>query len=1807
MNEDLTTFIEPELEARIVALVLGEASAFEQEELERIIADRPEARLFKNRIAELHGLVDEASNPVDAIAWKLSSDRRETVLAKIREEQPVVASLPAKKPANQFRRRLVFYGAAACFVAVVAGLATPAVLKSEKSSVQTANLSEGVDLQGGSEFKMEVPLPPARGLILEPKATDLGSALEKNYAEGEVPWDFEFTGNGRQEGKKSGASASDLLASINGDYSLEVPTAEKDSKSDVTRERQPQLRATTLSVSGKVNTRDGGIQKDQTAFLSSGQRIAVPATAFAGKSGVSNGQTTNVEYRDVTFDGFVDYGNKAEADRLAEVPAMDDLPAVGRLFASATPAEPSTKPTAATATAGVSLNRKIETLAANGVVVTGVADSEGLSESLAGQIQPGENGFGWVDGSEVSDSKEFVAPPASSSVLNRVIVTNDAIPVPKPPSEMYFGDGWGAEPSGATSNFFLGGGSVGADSERTSADFIGTVDRVQIPGIPASPEQAVSGIVTAGNRSGSASVNRNSIDAILNDSEKPSGGVTGFPVTPATPTERGRGASGLLGNDKDSIVEYDSPELPAPRGSVVEAVEQSKRLNLNESIALEDQGDSDPFGGGGGGGAGGADPFAAPTDRFGEEMVEEESLHRQAGDQDSQESLAGKSIRVQTKFVDVEQENIEELGFDMALGDFDSSGEVHATSSGDLEQQESIRRQLDVGVSDELRDKGRKAYAEGDYETATRHYRASLETLPSGTATADRREVINDHLQDGSLALSQTYRRTGRYEEARNLLTQVDKADPGNELARKGLEYLDDPIKTSPALSYEHTKNIDKVRRELYTGEGHYDLGQYDKAEEHFKEVLRTDPYNKAARRWLEKTSAVKSDYFRAAYDQTRAEMLTEVDAAWELKDAPVANESMAKVEGRDFDLDGIALSEEDSEKLQKLGDEVQEKRKELTVQIQEYGIPYFDGRDSNPIGATEEEMYRHAQRSLDDFESDREVLAQELQKVREEKTENSDQIEDVLKSKLSLLDRQVDKMREVVDNKQDVTVELSLKQHNYNQTKEDYSQALDEFRELKKEIAAKTAPAREFQRKKRAVLAELDEAIPSDDGIVWSSEDSVPFDRVFRREVSQKPAVDGELSRASIESIPLYDSATTWDEKSQATANKLNEIVLPELDLSNVTVEEAMAIIKEKAKEADLGEVDEFARGVDLHVRTPRVVDEDGLDDSGLGGGGDPNQILIKKLNLRNVPLRVALQYVADAAKLRYKVDDAGVTLLPAGADDTADIVQRRFVVPDTFETFLSDAGGGAESGEADPFAGGDDSGASGVKPRMSIIELLKNTGVSFPPNASASFLKDSNTLIVRSTPTNLDLIDGIVKAAGIESEKTEEIKKQKQIELDTFETSTAQKTDSTFSLNVSDVSFKLAKSSLANGQWPEADKVRPEEFVNALSYGDNTPTQAEKVACVIEQGSHPFMQQRNLMRVSMSTAALGRNASTPLRLTVLLDQSGSMERADRAESVRRAFALLTSQLNAHDEITLVGFARTPRLLAERVKGNESGKLAEIVGNPLTEGGTNLEAALSSGLQLAKQQFVEGAQNRIILLTDGAANLGDALPENLARQVARMRDAGIAFDACGVGADGLNDEVLTSLAKQGDGRYYFLDRPEDADEGFARQIAGALRPAAKNVKVQVIFNPERVSNFKLYGFEKHQLKKEDFRNDAVDAAEMAAEESGVALYHFQPLPEGRGDIGTVSVRFLDTATDQMVERTWTIPYQPDATSFSDANPALRLASVAGLFAERLKGSPVGERVELKRLRQETELLKPVFRNQARFQEFQTMLQQAGE
>jgi len=426
-----------------------------------------------------------------------------------------------------------------------------------------------------------------------------------------------------------------------------------------------------------------------------------------------------------------------------------------------------------------------------------------------------------------------------------------------------------------------------------------------------------------------------------------------------------------------------------------------------------------------------------------------------------------------------------------------------------------------------------------------------------------------------------------------------------------------------------------------------------------------------------------------------------------------------------------------------------------------------------------------------------------------------------------------------------------------------------------------------------------------------------------------------------------------------------------------------------------------------------------------------------------------------------------------------------------------------------------------------------------------------------------------------------------------------------STFSLHVSDVSFKLAQTALAQGQWPEAARIRVEEFVNALDYHDPLPGGNQKVSCRVEQAVHPFLMQRNLLRVSMRTAATGRTQNTPLRLTLVLDNSGSMERPDRRQSVLRAFQSLTQQLRASDQITLISFASTPRLLAEKISGNQSETLLQLIENLPSEGGTNIESALLLAREKATEQQLAGAQNRIVLLTDGAVNLGNANPENLAKLVTQMRDAGIAFDAAGISAQNLNDEVLEALTRQGDGRYYLLDSADSVVESFAAQIAGALRPSAKNVKVQVEFNPNRVGHYKLLGFEKHRLTKEDFRNDQVDAAEMAAAEAGVALYHFEVKPNGSGDVGSVSVRFQDLSTGQMVERRWPIPYESNTPRLEQAETSMQLAASAGFLATKLNGGPLADSIDLSQLQKLLANLSVQFASQPRVQQLRTMIDQA--
>src|SRR6266542_1472193 len=314
-----------------------------------------------------------------------------------------------------------------------------------------------------------------------------------------------------------------------------------------------------------------------------------------------------------------------------------------------------------------------------------------------------------------------------------------------------------------------------------------------------------------------------------------------------------------------------------------------------------------------------------------------------------------------------------------------------------------------------------------------------------------------------------------------------------------------------------------------------------------------------------------------------------------------------------------------------------------------------------------------------------------------------------------------------------------------------------------------------------------------------------------------------------------------------------------------------------------------------------------------------------------------------------------------------------------------------------------------------------------------------------------------------------------------------------STFSLNVSDVSFKLAAASLEKSVMPEPANVRSEEFINAFDYRDPEPPPGVPIAFAWERARYPFAHNRDVLRFSIKTAAAGRQPGRPLNLVLLLDNSGSMERADRVQIIHEALRVLAAQLQPQDKLSVVTFARTARLWVDGVPGSQAGEVAEQISGLTPQGGTNLEEAMNLAYQTALRHYLAGGLNRVVLLTDGAANLGNVDPDALKQKVEAHRKQGIALDCFGIGWEGFNDDLLEVLSRNGDGRYGFLNTPEEAATGFAGQLAGALRVAASDVKVQVEFNPARVSAYRQIGYAKHQLTREQFRDNTVDAAEIGA------------------------------------------------------------------------------------------------------------------
>jgi Ca-activated chloride channel family protein len=389
-----------------------------------------------------------------------------------------------------------------------------------------------------------------------------------------------------------------------------------------------------------------------------------------------------------------------------------------------------------------------------------------------------------------------------------------------------------------------------------------------------------------------------------------------------------------------------------------------------------------------------------------------------------------------------------------------------------------------------------------------------------------------------------------------------------------------------------------------------------------------------------------------------------------------------------------------------------------------------------------------------------------------------------------------------------------------------------------------------------------------------------------------------------------------------------------------------------------------------------------------------------------------------------------------------------------------------------------------------------------------------------------------------------------------------------STFGLDVDTGSYTLTRSYLRRGNLPPQDAVRVEEFVNFLDYDDPAPRRHD-FAVVAEGAASPFAATARtyLLRFALKGREVSAADRKPAVLTFVVDVSGSMNRENRLELVKRALRLLVDQLDPGDAVGLVVYGSRGHVLLE--PSGDHARVLSAIDRLRPEGSTNAEEGLRLGYDVAGRHFRPGAINRLILCSDGVANVGATGPESILDRVAGEAERGIELTTVGFGMGNYNDVLMEQLADQGDGNYAYVDDLDAARRVFVENLTGTLQTIAGDAKVQVEFEKRLVQSYRLLGYENRDIADRDFRNDAVDAGEIGAGHQVTALYEVK-LRDGassRGTLATLRLRYRSKSTGQVVEDAVELDRRDLVDEWSRAPRGLQMAAVAAEFAEILKGS----------------------------------------
>jgi Ca-activated chloride channel homolog len=400
----------------------------------------------------------------------------------------------------------------------------------------------------------------------------------------------------------------------------------------------------------------------------------------------------------------------------------------------------------------------------------------------------------------------------------------------------------------------------------------------------------------------------------------------------------------------------------------------------------------------------------------------------------------------------------------------------------------------------------------------------------------------------------------------------------------------------------------------------------------------------------------------------------------------------------------------------------------------------------------------------------------------------------------------------------------------------------------------------------------------------------------------------------------------------------------------------------------------------------------------------------------------------------------------------------------------------------------------------------------------------------------------------------------------------------DSTFAIDVDTASYGYARRQILDGRYVDPTTVRPEEFINAFRQDYRSPA-GDGFSVTMDGARTPegyaAAEQYHLLRVGLQTRAEDAASRADAALTFVIDISGSMAEPGRLDLVQDALHYLIDQLRPTDHVAIVVYSDEARVLTEMTPASNRPALHGAVDDLAPEDSTNLEAGLLLGYRVARDGFVEGASNRVILLSDGLANVGNTTAEPILEQVREAASKQIALLGVGVGSE-YGDALMEQLADEGDGFVTYVSEPDQARRLFVNKLPATLAVRALDAKVQVSFDPSTVASYRLVGYDNRVIADDDFRDDRVDGGEVGPGHSVTAIYLVR-LHEGAtaGPVAEARVRWLDPSTREPTEMASAITVSELDVFFGSASPRLRVDYAAGFFAEILRQSEYGQDVRL--------------------------------